>query len=38
MYGKRCQTIIAALDRKDEKDKEEGALIIKTRCPKNSKK
>jgi hypothetical protein len=39
-YGKRGQTvIIAALHEKDEKDnEEEAALIIKTRCQKNSKK
>jgi hypothetical protein len=38
-YGKRGQTVIAALHEKDEKDtEEEPALIIKTRCQKNLKK
>ncbi len=38
-YSKRCQTVIAALHEKDEKDnEEEAALIIKTRCQKNWKK
>jgi hypothetical protein len=38
-YSKRCQTVIAALHEKDEKDNEEEvALKIKTRCQKNLKK
>jgi hypothetical protein len=38
-YGKRCQTVIAALHEKDEKsDQKEAALIMKARFQKNLKK
>jgi hypothetical protein len=39
LHVKSCQTVIAALHEKDEKDnKEEVAFITHARCQKNAKK